>query len=217
MTLPLNDVSAIVCRCAAHIQALAAVLRDEARVAVRRGLETKCLIVASIAGPLNDRQTVIERPLRYIEALLTVTCDELVEARYRERPQEACERPVRDVRTLCARHSVRESKVNAVENASLDDIIGGGREPLVRACLVDSLSNGAGQREGQFIRPEEIRKHRRHRARRIVRSGRVVRIVGCSDERLPRDVGRRVCVAVVVSLTNSRNRPPEVPEALRVP
>ena len=142
MTLPLNDVSAIVCRCAAHIQALAAVLRDEARVAVRRGLETKCLIVACIAGPLNDRQTVIERPLRYIEALLTVTRDELVEARYRERPQEARERPVRDVRTLCARHRVPESKVNAFENASLDDIIGGGREPLVRACLIDSLGNG---------------------------------------------------------------------------
>ena len=58
-------------------------LRDEPRVASRRSLDAPCLVVAAIAGPLHDWHAVIERPLGNVEALLTVSRDELEEARDR--------------------------------------------------------------------------------------------------------------------------------------
>ena len=66
MTLPLNDGSAIVCRIAAHIQALAAVPRDDPRVKISPKvaieLETPLLVLAAMTLPLNDGSAIVSDP-----------------------------------------------------------------------------------------------------------------------------------------------------------
>src|SRR5215217_7520358 len=117
------------------------------------------------------------------------------------------EGPGRDRAALISPGFIGEAEMNPFQNTRLHHVCRSVRESAVRTRCVGYR---AGDRERYSVSAEKELQHLCRGAAEIIGAGRVVGIIRCSDERFPRWIADGQRIAVSISISDCRLRPPKM-------